>query len=145
MRKLSLLALIPLIQFDQSKLEQLMRKIPEAYVKSVSHTGFVRKHYAFPKQKSTFQISCEGDHYAGSQIPTMKKCELSVTGERLGDEYLVEFKSQELANALHMGKLFASERVYGQAYGGEYRQLFRYQFSCTGDACKGTFAVKPKE
>lgn len=162
MKKLSLLAVIlsfnawsveiPLNVFEQSKLEELLRKIPSALQKRETLAGHVRKHYQFPTEKSSeFSIKCHADYFGTSQVPSLKVCEVLVSASNVvGDEYSFKLTDKKdvkaLVKAISYGaeikKVYSHERVYGQGHDGAYRQLFRYSFNCTSESCLVTFSPK---
>lgn len=139
---------IPLGSFDQAKIETILRKIPSAYFRSENLNGFVRKHYQYPIDSSLFKITCEADYYQSSPVPSEKRCLVVVSDkvEQKGDEYLIAMKSMEMFNALSYGQeskfSYSSEKVYGQAYEGNYRDLFRYVISCKKESCSFRFSSK---
>lgn len=141
-------AKIPVTLFDQSKLENLLRNIPEALMKTTKEDGFVRKHYAFPKTKSPLSINCFGDYFNQAPVPSNKVCEVEVNGvEAQGDEYVLAINDSATVNSLFKamayGKVYSTERVYGQSSStGKYRQLFRYFIGCTEERCEMTFSGK---
>jgi hypothetical protein len=144
---------IPLDEFDQSKLETLLRNIPAALVNSSHENGFVRKSTRYSDTNSLFAITCEGDFYAGSSIPTYKKCKITVNNKAdfHGDEYLIKVTNltlvSEMYNAISydptIRKSYSHERVYGQAFEGDYKYVFRYMIICSKSSCE--FRFSPKE
>lgn len=144
---------IPVDKFDQSKLETILRQMPSAHINTQDMGDFVRKTYRFPTTKSKFSINCEADYYARASIPSDKKCTVTVSdkADLKGDEYLFKMTNtiqvSELFNAISYGKeekkSYSHERVYGQAYEGNYRDLFRYMIICKKDFCD--FRFTPKE
>lgn len=151
----ALAAKIPVEIFDQSKLETLLRNNPTALARTESHAGFVRKHYQFPKNKNAdFTIKCQADYYGESKVPSYKACELDVSSKDLaGDEYQIKLTDaasvKSLRESISYGneikKFYSFERVYGQAYDGTYRNLFRFTFICKIDACDVTLTTKNSE
>ncbi len=161
MRKyLGLIALLPLTSFatsipvdgfDQSKLEALLRRMPVAFEKLEDATTHVKKYYVFPKTESSFQITCSADHFRSSAIPSKTECKMTVTGEVKGDEIQVKITDADIVGTLYAAmpvtssdsrKVYSTERVYGQAYAGNYRELFRYVFTCTQKACDISVSTK---
>lgn len=145
-------ARIPLDIFDQSKLEALLRSIPSAFVKNEEQTGYVRKHYQFPKNKSSsFVINCQADYFNSAPVPSFKACQVEVTSKDIaGEEIRVQTTEASVVGALYSAisygsevkKFIATERVYGQASDGSYKNLFRYSFSCKLDSCEIVFVAK---
>lgn len=151
MRRYLLFSLIPLQLFDQSKLESVLREIPSALIKSESHQGFVRKHYAFPPSHGQFQIKCQADYYLSSTIPSTKSCSVEVgLGELRGDEYVFTSTDSAFVSALYQAmpygqqvkKVYSTERLYGQSRNGSYKQLFRYSLICKTNSCELSFSPK---
>ena len=148
----ALAAKIPVDIFDQSKLETLLRNIPEAFVKDEAQSGFIRKHYQFPKNKaSSFTIKCHGDYFGTATIPSYKACEVEVnTKDLAGDEMKVQVTDSATVNALYtaisygndLKKSYSTERVYGQGSDGAYKNLFRYSMVCKREACDLVFVAK---
>lgn len=143
---------IPLEAFDQSKLEIIVRRIPSALVKTEELEGFTRKHYLYPTNKQPdFTLKCHADYYGNAPIPTFKVCAVEVPGQpERGDEYLLTTSDEktisELSTAIsfspNVKKSFSNEVIYGQAYDGSYRNLFRYSIVCKADSCQFTFSPK---
>jgi len=135
---------VPLTNFDQSKLEYLLRNIPAAYVREVNKENFIRKHYLFPPD-GPLQIKCFSDFYERSSIPSTKSCELKIFERISGDEIEINLDKQswvsEFKSHLPYGKLRSSEVIYGQSYTGQYKNIFRYNFDCV-TSCRVSFAVK---
>lgn len=148
---------IPLEQFDQQKLESLLRRIPSAFVRSENQGGkFERKFYSFPKMDDKgFKINCEGDHYLPSTIPSASTCTLTMIKDAdvRYDEQLVEFKDPftvtSLYNAINslaeIKKFYSNERVYGVGINGRYAENFRYAFSCFKEKCQLTMSTLPAD
>ena len=145
---------IPVDEFDQSKLESLLRKIPSALIGSSQEDGFVRKTTRYPDTNSLFTIVCEADYYADASIPTYKKCVLSVSdnADLRGDEYLIKMTQKsrvsEMYNAISFGtdtrRTYSHERIYGQAFEGDYKNVFRFMIVCKKNtSCE--FRFSPKE
>ena len=144
---------IPVDEFDQSKLESLLRRIPSALIGTVQQDGFIRKTTRYPDTTSLFTIDCEADYYAGSSIPTYKRCVVTVSdkADLRGDEYLIKLTSKsrvtEMFEAISFGsdtrKVYSHERVYGQAFEGDYKNVFRFMFVCKKTSCD--FRFSPKE
>lgn len=144
---------IPVDEFDQSKLETLLRKIPTALIASSQGNGFVRKTTRYPDATSLFAIVCNADYYAGSTIPTYKKCKVSVSdkADLRGDEYFIKLTQKsrvsEMFDAISYGtttrKSYSNERVYGQAFEGDYKNVFRFMIVCKKTSCE--FRFSPKE
>jgi hypothetical protein len=145
---------IPMTEGDQSKLEYILRRIPSAAVKTENLSGFVRKHTQFPKSASNFVITCYGDFYNSSPIPSNEVCELELSDVKPTYEEYKLTATGAVAKTLYeaipysnkVKKLYAWDRVYGQALSGKYRDLFRYTFICeTSESCVMTFTAKPSE
>jgi hypothetical protein len=139
---------IPLTEFDGSKLEQLLRKIPSAIDEKKQMNGFVRHMSSFPKSKrGQFKILCQADFYGTSQVPSQESCTLEVTDEDfLGDEAVYELtdsSAKTLINAIPYGaakKTFnAHEKIWGQSAQGKKKYLFRYSFNCQQEKCSLSF------
>jgi hypothetical protein len=143
---------IPVKAFDQSKLEQIISRIPSALTKIEERNGFVRRHYLFPSSKSSlFTIQCHADYYQSATIPSFKSCEVNVTGEPdVGDEYLLKIVDRNTVAALYSAitygqeikKINATEVIYAQSHTGKYKNIFRYSFVCQKESCEITFATK---
>ncbi len=150
-----LFAAIPLEQFDQQKLESLMRRIPSALVKTEDQGGkFERKFYSFPKMDDKgFKIKCQADHYLGSPLPSASSCTLHMLKDAdvRYDEHAVEFNDTHVVtsiyNAIHSQsvtkKFYSNERVYGLGVNGKYGENFRFTFSCSQEKCQLTMCTKP--
>jgi hypothetical protein len=149
---LSFAGKIPVGSFDQSKLEQMMRRIPSALVMTEEKTGFTRLHYLFPKGKgSVFTIKCQADYYLSAPVPSFKSCEVNVAGEpEVGDEYRLKVTDSSTVGALYSAitygqevkKHISNEVIYAQSYTGKYKNTFRYAFVCQKDSCEITFVTK---
>jgi hypothetical protein len=149
----ALAAKIPLGVFEQAKLETILRAMPESATKTEKFDGYQRKHHQFPKDKAaSFVIDCYADYFKGATIPSLKVCEVEIKEAVLAaDEYLFKITDSDSVTALRKAiaygqdikKNFSHERVYGTSHDGVYRNLFRYSFTCTADACEVTFATKP--
>lgn len=147
----ALAASIPVDRFDQSKLESVLRRIPEAFEKSEDMTTHVRKFFSFPKTESDFKISCVADHFRSSPIPSNSECKLNVSGDKKGDEIQIKITDAAVVGNLfavmpvtsnEVRKVYSTERIYGQAYAGNYRELFRYIFSCSQKSCDLSVSTK---
>lgn len=149
---ISFAATIPVENFDQAKLETLVRNIPSALVRVENHDGFIRKHYLFPATKrALFSIKCQADYYLEARIPSYKSCELNIPNKELAaDEYLFKITDSasitSLRDAISYGEeiksFYSFERVFGLANDGIKRNLFRFAFICKSDACNVTIATK---
>ncbi|MBA2406276.1 MAG: hypothetical protein H0V66_15980 [Bdellovibrionales bacterium] len=149
---LALAAKIPLDTFEQSKLETLLRKIPSALVRTEEHADFIRKHYLFPKNKSSsFTINCHADYFGAATVPSFKVCDVELLNkDYAGDEQLVVIEDVATVNDLRSSisygaeikKYYSFERVYGQSHDGTYRNLFRFSFVCKTASCEVTLATK---
>lgn len=149
---ISLAAKIPVEAFDQAKLESLLRSSASTLERTETREGFVRKHHVFPKNKqTTFSINCIADYFGESRIPSYKSCDLNVSNNVFaGDEQLIKITDAEMVKTLResisygdeVKKFYSFERVYGQAFDGTYRNLFRFSFICKRDTCDVTFATK---
>jgi hypothetical protein len=143
---------IPVESFDQSKLQSLLSKIPSALVKSETMAGFLRKTYLFPKSKNApIKIECQADYFSASSVPSYKSCGVTVErADQVGDEYSITISDvqdvSQLRSAISYGedtkKIYSTERIYGQASDGKYRDLFRYSFVCESQSCNLTFVKK---
>jgi hypothetical protein len=135
---------VSLTDFDQSKLEHLLRKIPTALVREENKENYLRKHYMFPSD-GPFQIKCFSDFYKSSSIPSTKSCELKIFERVSRDEIQINLDNQswisEFKSHLPYGRLRSSEVIYGQSYTGQYKNIFRYNFDCV-TSCRVSFAVK---
>lgn len=150
-----LVAAIPLEQFDQQKLEAMMRRIPSALVETRDINGkFERKFYIFPKYDDKgFKISCQADHYLNNPLPSSSSCTLNVMKDLDAryDEHAIDFKDPHVVtsiyNAINSGaatkKFYSNERVYGLGLNGKYAENFRYVFTCSKEKCQLTVSNKP--
>ncbi len=132
---------IPLQDFDQSKLENLLRSTPSAYVREESRENFIRKHYLFPRESASFLIKCYGDHFNNSTIPSLKKCSLKVSASPVNDEIVLDVANYGLAPQ----RIYSTERVYGRLSTGRYGQLFRFLFDCKETFCRLSMTAKVPE
>jgi hypothetical protein len=147
---------IPLEQFDQQKLEFLVRKIPAALVRTETLT-VEKRFYEFPKMDDKgFKIKCESEHHLGSQFPSKSSCTLNILKDidQRYDEHLVEFKDpyvvKSLFEAMSYGrdvkKFYSNERVYGVSVNGKYVDHFRFALSCSTEKCQFNMSLgKPKD
>lgn len=143
---------IPVTIFDQSKLEAVLRNIPTSLKNIETFNGYKRHHLKFPdSDKSQFTITCQADYFRGSQVPSYKACELDVVSSaHVGEEYSIKVINPKVVEALRSAfsygsevkKFYSTERIYGQAFDGSYRDLFRYMFICSSTICEATFATK---
>lgn len=150
-----LIAAIPLEQFDQQKLEALMRRIPGALVETRDMgEKFERKFYEFPKMDDkSFKINCQADHYFQNSLPSASSCTLTMLKDLDAryDEHATEFKDPfvvtNLFNAINSGaqtkKFNSNERVYGLGLNGKYAKNFRYIFTCSKEKCQLTVSNRP--
>ena len=148
-------AIIPIDPFDQSKLESILRKIPETLVKEEQHTNFKRKIHEFPVTGNLgFKIKCHGDYFLNSIIPSNKQCQVEVLNFNSDtDEVLVATSDESIVNqlrsALSYGKetksFYSTERVHGLSLEKKYRELFRYSIVCDSKKCDLTFAKIPSK
>jgi hypothetical protein len=149
-----LITAIPIEEFDQRKLETLLRRIPEAFVKAEAlENGVEKRLYAFPSRKdSEFKIECVADHYVGAAIPSKTACSVKIFKDIdvRYDEHLLVVKDSEVVSALYKAisysqrekDFFSSERVYGLGINGKYQKNFRFRFKCTEEKCRLTFSSK---
>ncbi len=147
-----LVAAIPLEQFDQQKLESLMRRIPSALVQTRDMEGkFVRKFYIFPKfDDKGFKIYCQADHYLKNPLPSSSSCTLTMLKDHdvRYDEHALEFKDASVVSSLYNAinsqaetkKWYSNEKVYGLGLSGKYGQNFRYTFTCSKEKCQLTLS-----
>jgi hypothetical protein len=122
---------IPLEKFDQSKLENLLRNIPEAYVQTQPVENFERRFYSFPDISFGFNISCSADHFEGAQIPSAKRCTFLVDEREMqGRKYRLEILDPEVVSAFRIAlggkKIWSTELV---------DKKFRYAFECDQNRC----------
>ncbi len=146
---------IPVEGFDQSKLEHLMRKMPSAFVKTVTMEGFERRHYVFPSNDAPFSFKCSADYYLAAKVPSMNRCEVTVNEgksegikvEAKNDEIVVKLTDKKFSSALYNGishgqalkKLYSTERAFGVSATGTSRYLFRYLIWCQPESCELSF------
>jgi hypothetical protein len=146
-------AVIPLDSFDQSKLEHLLRKMPSTLVKTEALDGFTRKHFVFPAKKTGFSIRCSSDFYSKAELPSEKRCEVTISDEAAlkGDEYLFKVTDPAVANPLYTAlsygleekKYYSNETLRGvAAQDGVFRQIFRYILACKPGSCDLIFSPK---
>jgi hypothetical protein len=151
-----LLTAIPLDSFDQQKLHALVTKIPAAYVKTVEEDKKRTLYYSFPKMDDKgFKINCEAEYFLHATLPTKSKCDLQMLkdADPRTDEQLIEFKDPfvvtQFFNAISFGaetkKWFTSERIYGVALNGKYKEHFRTTIQCSKEKCQMTFSKKPSD
>jgi hypothetical protein len=153
MIELFLLAL-PITEFDQVKLEVLLRKIPDAYLRSEVKNGMERKYYSYPKDNEDFSIHCEADHYLSSEIPSRANCHINVAKnlDARVEEHLVEITdSAQVKNFFSAisynsenKKFYSSEKVFGLGINGRYQENFRYAFNCSKIKCQFTFSTSER-
>lgn len=147
---------IPLESFDQQKLESLMRKIPAAYVRTLEGEGKKTLFYSFPKMDDKgFKINCQAEYFSHSSLPTNTKCDLTMLQDLDGrtDEYMTEFKDPFVVKSFYEAISYTtavktwvtSERIYGVARDGRYKEHFRYTISCSKEKCQMTFSTKKPE
>jgi hypothetical protein len=146
-----LLSAIPLEAFDQQKLETLVRRIPEALVRTEKIEHGEKRFYSYPKNSSGFKINCESTHYLHSKFPSDLNCSLNITQEidpKL-DEHQITFTDSELYKTLSydadVKKFYSNERVYGLKMNGKYGEMFRYGFICDVKNCQLTFSTRPAD
>jgi hypothetical protein len=135
---------IDLTQFDQSKLEYLLRKIPEALVKIEKQDNVETRFYRYDVT-SNFSLSCEATHFNHKEIPSFEKCRISVNSDFSTQEVQLDFSDTvacgDLKKHLPYGKLRSTEIFYGESHTGRYKNIFSYSFDVTRN-CLATFAVK---
>lgn len=145
-------AKIPLLAFDQSKLENLLRTIPSSLVRVENHEDFVRKFHKFPQAMSAgFMITCHADYYRSSPIPSFSTCDLEVDKDGpKGDEFAFKVTDLDVVSKLFAAipysdktkKFYAGEFFDGVAHTGAFQNIFRYSFVCGPAACDVTFTTK---
>lgn len=157
-----LAAEIPLSEFDQDKLQNLLSQIASSFQMSEEESGFVRKYFSYPNSQTLFKFHCTGDYYNQSKIPSFKACKVNISEGGKSDGVSVTKKNNEfkilIKNSTLVGELFRSisysgnlkqiysnERIYGKSYDGTSRDLFRYAFKCTTKQCEITFTDIPPE
>lgn len=150
----ALAILLTLTPSDQQKLEALIRKIPEAFVKTEEALPFSKKFYSFPRSdREGFRINCEARHYRGSSVPSLSQCQIILYSEsnRGRDEHLLELKDQEISGQLFRAisygdevekRWFSNERVYGMSLKDRYEDHFRLSISCRSQSCRLTYSTK---
>lgn len=140
-------------KFDQSKLQQLLSRIPSALKKQEKMGAFVRHYYSYPKSGS-FKINCEADFYHHLSIPSDRRCTLDMDTSLLqGDEILLKITDsstvQELYKAISYGneikKFYSEDRMKGYRADGSYGLIFRYIFVCTNKVCDIKLTSKQSE
>jgi hypothetical protein len=135
---------IDLSEFDQSKLEYLLRKIPTSLVRVEENEDLEKRFYEL-SVKDKFFIACEAHHFNQKKIPSFKKCSLGVNSDFPTQEVRLDFTQtascEELKRYLPYGKLRSSEIFYGESYSGRYKDIFSYSFDVTKN-CVATFAAK---
>jgi hypothetical protein len=142
---------IPVDGFDQAKLLWLLKRMPQALVRTEDRGSFIRRHYRFPDRPADFYFDCTADYYQGSAIPSEQHCltRMEASARRQGDEYVLEVTDHAVAGplwkAIPYGKeeksFYATERVFGRGFDGRNRQLFRYAFICSPASCRLTFST----
>lgn len=149
-----LAATIPMEDFDQSKLEQLLRKIPNSVIKTENLNGFVRKHTQFPLNmfNAEFSIKCSADYYANADVPSIKKCTVDVSDEAItqGDVITTKITDPTLVSQLSNAipylkddkKFYSNERFKALAFTGDFATVFRFIFNCKQNACEAQFSPK---
>jgi hypothetical protein len=140
----ALAAPIQVEKFDQSKLENLLKRIPNTLVKTEDQTKFVRKTYHYTAD--VFTIHCESDYYQGSPVASFIKCTTDVKDDstKVNNEYILEIKDPAVVAVLYpaipdgkdVKKLYSTEKVWNK---------FRYSFVCQKESCKVTFATLPPQ
>jgi hypothetical protein len=148
-------ALIPVDGFDQSKLESVLRKIPESVLKEENHTNFKRKFHEFPATSNAgFKIKCQADYFLEATVPSEKKCQVEVENLTSDtDEVSVTISDEKLVTALRSAfsygqavkSFYSTERVQGLSLERKYREIFRYAFVCQEKSCLVTFAKIPSK
>jgi hypothetical protein len=143
-----LFAAIPLESFDQQKLETLVRRIPEALIRTEKIENGEKRFYSYPKENHGFKINCESTYYLHSKLPSEARCSLNITQEvdsRL-DEHKITFSDSALYQSLsyenEIKRFYSNERVYGLKLNGRYGEHFRYGITCNSSNCELTFSSK---
>jgi hypothetical protein len=164
MKKFLLLLILPLLSFastqvgidpfDQGKLEQLIRRIPNTVIRTEKHQEFVRKFSEFPRSSNApFIIKCWADFYGKTEIPSHKNCEIHlmqapdagrVSEFRITDSHIVEKLFSAISYGVEQKKLNSHELVYAQSSSGTYKNHFRYSFICSNEYCEISFVVKSR-
>lgn len=142
---------IPVEKFDQSKLENLLRRMPSTFVDEVQDGDKIIKTFKFPQDESPFQITCQSTWFGESPLPTYKSCLVEVekgevqgiTSTKINDVYQIKISEakavSELYSAMSFGevvkKMNAFERVKGKAETGRIEEIFRYAFICQAQEC----------
>lgn len=141
---------IPLEKFDQTKLHQLLSRIPSALTKQEKMGSFIRHFYTYPKSGG-LKINCEADFYSGYSLPSNYLCHMDMdTSLGQGDEIVLKVTDSETVQnfykAISYGseikKFYSEERMKGTRADGSFGQIFRYIFICTTKNCH--FKLTPK-
>jgi hypothetical protein len=150
---ISFAATIPVESFDQSKLEILLRKIPESLVKEENDSNFKRKFHEFPSSSNAgFKITCQADYFSEATIPSEKKCQLNLdnltsnadeVSVTISDEKLVTSLRSAISYGQEVKSFYSTERIHGLSLDRKYRDIFRYAFVCQEKICQLTFAKIP--
>jgi hypothetical protein len=147
---------IPLESADQQKLEALIRKIPQAFVKQSTQNGQTKKAYEFPSRNDLgFKILCDAIYYRQSELPSHSSCSFSMTQNldpRL-DEQTITIKDHSSAESLFLAMsygqniktFYSNERVHGVNRNGQYQDHFRFSFRCERDRCQLNLSSRPAD
>ncbi len=147
---------IPLEIADQQKLEALIRKIPQAFVKQSTQNGQTKKSYEFPSRNDLgFKIQCQATYYRQSELPSQSSCSFSITQDldpRL-DEQTIAIKDPSSAESLFLAMsygqnvktFYSNERVHGVNRNGQYQDHFRFSLRCERDRCQLNLSSRPAD
>lgn len=147
---------IPLQFADQQKLEALIRKVPQAFVKQSTQNGLTKKTYQFPVRNDLgFKIYCEASYFRQSELPSLSSCSLSMNQNldpRLDEQtILIKDRSsvESLFQAISYGQsvktFYSNERVHGVNRNGQYQDHFRFSFRCVRDQCQLNLSTRPAD
>lgn len=151
---------VPLIEFDQLKLGELLGKLPtsvrsKAVEQLSGPRSGIKVKSLFPKEKGAFNFLCESTYYNGSNYASHSECKIEIdTHHEQTDVHYDEFKIvytdvasvKALFEAIPYGspvKEFRStERKKGTNFEGKNGNIFNYYFKCGPQSCEMRFSHK---
>lgn len=147
---------IPLQIADQQKLEALIRRVPQAFVKQATQNGQTKKNYQFPVRNDLgFKIYCEASYFRQSELPSLSSCSLFMNQNldpRLDEQTIlikdrssVESLFQAISYGQNVKTFYSNERVHGVNRNGQYQDHFRFSFRCGRDQCQLNLSTRPAD
>jgi hypothetical protein len=141
--------------FDQEKLAELLRRLPEAATEKTT-TPFgpdLVSKLVFPKDRGPFRLECDSVFVSGSPVPSEVACVVElfdghpkltvkndVTRIVVEDPGPVRALARAIPFGLERKKFYSYGRRPGIGTTGKRATIFDYQFICGGESCRINFS-----